>query len=205
MDPLSVLALSLGAGWASGLNLYAAVLTLGLLQDLGTIDLPPDLQILGSPVVLIVAGALYAIEFFADKIPGVSTGWDAVHTFIRIPLGAVLAAASVAHIGRDWALAAALLGGALAAGTHAAKAGSRAGLAVLPLPFAAWVASLGEDAAVVVGLWLALIHPVLFLGLLALFVAFLLWLLPKLFRAARSMFRTLGRLFGAAPSRTTEG
>lgn len=196
MDPLSVLALSLGAGWASGLNLYAAVLTLGLLQDLGTIDLPPDLQVLGSPVVLIVAGALYAVEFFADKIPGVSTAWDTLHTFIRIPLGAVLAAASVAHVGRDWALAAALLGGALAAGTHIAKAGSRAGLAILPLPFAAWVASLGEDAAVAVGLWLALVHPVIFLGVLALFVAFLLWLLPKLFRAIRSMFRTFGRWFG---------
>lgn len=205
MDPLSVLALSLGAGWASGLNLYAAVLTLGLLQDLGTVDLPPDLQVLGSPVVLIVAGALYAVEFFADKIPGVSTGWDAVHTFIRIPIGAVLAAASVAHIGRDWALAAALLGGALAAGTHVAKAGSRAGLAVLPLPFAAWVASLGEDAAVAVGLWLALVHPLVFLGLLALFVALLLWVLPKLFRAVRTMFRAIGRRFGAAPSRTTEG
>ncbi len=203
MDPLSVLALSLGVGWASGLNLYAAVLTLGLLQDMGVVVLPPDLQVLGSPVVLIVAGALYSIEFFADKIPGVSTAWDTLHTFIRIPLGAVLAAATVAHIGRDWAFAAALLGGALAAGTHVAKAGSRAALALFPLPFAAWAASLSEDAAVVVGLWLALGHPVLFLGLLALFVAVLLWALPRLFRAARGAVRTIGRWLGVAPSGTT--
>ena len=195
MDPLSVLALSLGAGWASGLNLYAAVLTLGLLQDFGAVTLPPDLQILGSPVVVITAGALYAVEFFADKIPGVSTAWDTLHTFIRIPVGALLAAASVAHLGPDWALAAALLGGALAAGTHFAKTGSRAALAVLPL--AAWVASLGEDAAVVVILWLALVHPIVLLGLLALFTALLVWLLPKLFRAVRGVFRAIGRRIGA--------
>ena len=195
MDPLSVLALSLGAGWASGLNLYAAVLTLGLLQDLGAVALPPDLQVLGSPVVVITAGALYALEFFADKIPGVSTAWDTLHTFIRIPAGALLAAASVAQLGHDWAFAAALLGGALAAGTHFAKTGSRAALAVLPL--AAWAAALGEDAAVVVILWLALAHPVVLLGLLALFVALLIWLLPKLFRAMRGLFRAIGRRIGA--------
>jgi Domain of unknown function (DUF4126) len=195
MDPLSVLALSLGAGWASGLNLYAAVLTLGLLQDFGAVILPPDLQILGSPVVVITAAALYAVEFFADKIPGVSTAWDTLHTFIRIPVGALLAAASVAHLGPDWALAAALLGGALAAGTHFAKTGSRAALAALPL--AAWVASLGEDAAVVVILWLALVHPIVLLGLLALFTALLAWLLPKLFRAVRGVFRAIGRRIGA--------
>lgn len=204
MDPLSALALSLGASWASGLNLYAAVLTLGVLQDLGVVALPPDLQVLGSPVVLLAAGALYALEFFADKIPGVSTGWDALHTFIRIPAGALLAAASVAPIGHDWALAAALLGGALAAGTHFAKAGSRASLALLPVPFAAWMASLGEDAAVVVLLWLAISHPIVFFGLLALFVAFLAWVLPKLFRALRGLLRTIGRWLGIARSRPND-
>lgn len=198
MDPLSLLALSLGAGWASGLNLYAAVLTLGVLQDLGIVALPPDLQVLGSPVVVVAAGGLYVLEFFADKVPAVSTAWDALHTFIRVPAGALLAAASMAHLGPDWALAAALLGGALAAGTHIAKFGGRAGLAVLPLPFAAWVASLGEDAAVVVGLWLALSHPVIFLGLLALFVALLAWLLPRLFRGARALLRFVGRRLGFA-------
>ena len=205
MDPLSVLALSLGTGWASGLNLYAAVLTLGVLQDLGVVALPPDLHVLGSPVVLIAAGALYVLEFFADKVPGVSTGWDALHTFIRIPAGALLAAASVAHMGRDWALAAALLGGALAAGTHLAKSGSRAALAVFPLPFAAWMASLGEDAAVVVLLWLAISHPVVFFGLLALFVAALAWVLPKLFRALRGLFCTIGRRLGVARSSANNG
>ncbi len=205
MDPLSVLALSLGAGWASGLNLYAAVLTLGLLQDLGAVSLPPELQVLGSPVVLVVAGVLYFLEFFADKVPGVSTAWDALHTFIRVPAGALLAAASVAHIGPDWALAAALVGGSLAAGTHVAKAGSRAALALLPLPFAAWLASMGEDVAVVVVLWLALSHPLVFFGLLALFVAGLIWVLPKLLRALRGLLRTVGRWVGVAPSRANDG
>lgn len=197
MSPLSALALSLGAGWASGLNLYAAVLTLGLMQDFGLMALPPDLQVLGSPVVVITAGALYALEFFADKIPGVSTAWDTLHTFIRIPAGALLAAAAVAHIGPDWALAAALLGGAVAAGTHFAKTGSRAALALLPLPFIAWAASLGEDAGAVVIVWLALSHPIVFLGLFALFLAFLIWALPKLFRAICALFRKIGRWLGA--------
>lgn len=210
MDPpaslaLGPLALSLAAGWASGLNLYAAVLTLGLLQDFGVVALPPDLQVLGSPVVLLTAAALYSLEFFADKIPGVSTTWDALHTFIRIPAGALLAAASVAPIGHDWMLAAALLGGALAAGTHFAKAGSRATLALLPLPFAAWMASLSEDAAAVVLLWLAISHPVVFFGLLALFLALLAWALPKLFRALRGLLRTIGRWLGIARSRPDGG
>ncbi|MBV8534064.1 MAG: DUF4126 domain-containing protein, partial [Alphaproteobacteria bacterium] len=157
---------------------------------------PPDLQVLGSPVVVITAGILYALEFFADKIPGVSTAWDTLHTFIRIPAGALLAAASVAQVGHDWAFAAALLGGALAAGTHFAKTGSRAALALLPLT--GWAASLGEDAAVVVILWLALAHPVVMLGLLALFIALMIWLLPKLFRAVRGVFRAVGRRRGAA-------
>src|SRR3954469_7278034 len=103
MDPISLIALTLGTGWASGINLYAAVLTLGLLHDFGWIALPPDLQFVGSPVVLVAAGVLYAVEFVADKIPGVSAVWDTVHTFIRIPAGALLAAASVADVSTEWA------------------------------------------------------------------------------------------------------
>src|SRR3954469_14408176 len=115
MDPISLIALTLGTGWASGINLYAAVLTLGLLHDVGWITLPPDLQFVGSPVVLIAAGALYGVEFRADKVPGVRAVWDAVPPFIRIPAGALLAAASVADVSTDWAFAAALAGGFIAA------------------------------------------------------------------------------------------
>lgn len=189
MDPISLIAVTLGTSWASGINLYAAVLTLGLLHDLGGIALPPDLQFLGSPVVLGVAGALYLIEFVADKIPGVSAAWDAVHTFIRIPAGALLAAASVADVGTDWAFAAALAGGFIAAGTHFTKAGSRLVLSASPEPVSGWLASLGEDVAVVAILWSALFHPLVFFGLLALFAAVVIWLLPKLIRGLRRGFQ----------------
>ena len=198
MDPISVIALSLGAGWASGLNLYAAVLTLGLLQDLGWVNLPPDLQVLGSPVVLTVVAVLYLVEFFADKVPGVSTAWNALHTFIRIPAGALLAAASVAGVDPDWALAAALIGGSVAAGTHAAKTGSRFALAMLPLPLAGMAISLGEDAAAVAIVWLALSHPIVLLVMLGLFVALLIWFLPRLFRLLRRMVQTVARWFSGA-------
>lgn len=204
MDPISVIALSLGAGWASGLNLYAAVLTLGILQDLGWVALPPGLQVLGSPVVLGAAAFMYGLEFFADKIPAVSTAWNALHTFIRIPAGALLAAASVAGVDPEWALAAALIGGSVAAGTHFAKAGSRFALAMLPLPFAGLAASLGEDVAAVAILWVALTHPVVLLVLLALFVALLIWLLPRLFRLAKRMFQTVARWIGGAKSSAAE-
>ncbi|HEX9461143.1 MAG TPA: DUF4126 domain-containing protein [Alphaproteobacteria bacterium] len=204
MDPISVIALSLGAGWASGLNLYAAVLTLGVLQDLGWVALSPHLQVLGSPIVLSAAAFMYGLEFFADKIPVVSTAWNALHTFIRIPAGAVLAAASVAGVDPEWALAAALIGGSVAAGTHFAKAGSRFALAMLPLPFAAVAASLGEDLAAVAILWVALTHPVVLLVLLALFMALLIWLLPRLFRLAKRMFQTIARWIGGANSSAAE-
>jgi Domain of unknown function (DUF4126) len=193
MDPISLIALSLGAGWASGLNLYAAVLTLGGLYDLGWIGLPPDLQVLGSPVVLATAAMLYVLEFGADKIPLVNTGWDALHTFIRIPAGALLAASSVADLGPEWTVAAALAGGSLAAGTHFAKAGSRALLATLPIPFLGFGASLGEDLAAVLIIWLAFAHPIALLVLLALFVALLIWLLPKLVRGIGALLRFFTR------------
>ncbi len=202
MDPISLIALTLGAGWASGINLYAAVLTLGLLHDAGWITLPPDLQFVGSPVVLVVAGVLYAVEFVADKIPGVSAAWDAVHTFIRIPAGALLAAASVADVGADWAFAAALAGGFIAAGTHLTKAGSRLVLSASPEPVSGWLASLCEDVAVVAILWFALYHPLVFFVLLALFVAAVAWLLPKLVRGLRNGVRRIAGWFrGASAAR----
>jgi len=194
MDPIAIIALSLGASWASGLNLYAAVLTLGILQDAGWVALPSHLQVLGSPVVLTVAAVLYLVEFFADKVPGVSTAWNAAHTFIRIPAAALLAAASVADIDPGWAFAAALIGGSVAAGTHFAKAGSR--LAVGLIPFTGLAASLAEDFSAVAIVWVALAHPVALLVLLALFVGLLIWLLPKLFAAVRRLAQTVAGWFG---------
>ncbi len=198
MGITETIALSMGAAWASGINLYATLLVLGFMGANGYVDLPPDLQILTDPLVMIAAGFMYAVEFFADKTPGVDTGWDAIHTFIRIPAGALLAAGAVAHVGPAAQLAAAIVGGTLAAGTHATKAGSRVLINTSPEPFSNWLASVGEDVAVVVGLWTALHHPWLFLALLVAFVIFAIWFLPRLWRAIKWVFARLRALFGGA-------
>ena len=149
METIDTIALMLGAAWASGINLYAAILVLGWLGGSGHIDLPPDLQVLSNPLVMLAAGGMYAVEFFADKVPGVDTGWDALHTFIRIPAGAVLAAGSVGEVGTGAQLAAGLVGGTLATGSHATKAGSRVLINTSPEPVSNWFASVGEDIAVI--------------------------------------------------------
>lgn len=192
-----IIALTLGVGWASGINLYAAIGVLGLLGATGNIDLPPDLQILADPLVIGAAVLMYAVEFFADKMPGVDSGWDGLHTFIRIPAGAVLAAGAVGEVGAGAELAAAIVGGSLAAGSHLTKTGSRALINTSPEPFSNWTASLVEDAAVIVGLWVALNHPLVFIALLALFIVLMIWLLPKLWRGVKRVSRFLGRLLGA--------
>ena len=126
METIDTIALMLGAAWASGINLYAAVLVLGWLGGSGHVDLPPDLQVLSNPLVMLAAGGMYAVEFFADKVPGVDTGWDALHTFIRIPAGALMAAGAAQglDVGPAAELAALLVGGGIAATSHATKAGS---------------------------------------------------------------------------------
>ena len=125
MDITQTIALTMGVAWASGINLYAAILMLGYLGTTGSIDLPPDLQVLGNPMVMLAAGLMFVIEFFTDKVPGVDSGWDAISTFIRIPAGAVLAAGAVGEVGTAAQLAAGIAGGALATGSHATKAGTR--------------------------------------------------------------------------------
>lgn len=201
MDLLTASALGLGAAWASGINLYAVVLTLGLMDAAGWIALPPDLQPLASPLVLSIAGALYAIEFLADKIPGVDHVWDAVHSFIRVPAGAVLAAASFGQVSPEWAIAAGLLGGTLALGSHLGKAGTRAAVNMSPEPFSTWTVSVLEDIAAVAAVIVALFHPLVFLVALAFIVALTLWLLPKLLRVAARLFGGLFRWLRGPPVR----
>ncbi|NIR32670.1 MAG: DUF4126 domain-containing protein [Gammaproteobacteria bacterium] len=193
MDIVQIIALTMGVAWASGINLYAAVFVLGYLGATGNIVLPPDLQILSEPVVLVAAAFMYCVEFFADKTPGVDTAWDAVHSFIRIPAGAVLAAGAVGPVDPAVQLAAALVGGTLAAGSHFVKAGSRVVINASPEPVSNWAASLGEDLAVVAGLWMALHYPWLFLLLLAVFVAAAVWLLPRLWHAIRAAVVRIAR------------
>lgn len=191
----SILALSMGVAWASGLNLYAAILTLGLLGYSGNLTLPTDLQVLANPVVLFAAGAMYLIEFAADKVPGVDNAWDTLHTFIRIPAGAALAAGAVGAVDPAVTLAAALVGGSLAASTHATKAGSRALINTSPEPFSNWVASLSEDALAVAGIWTALHYPWLFVVFLILFIILMIWLLPKIWRGVSRLIAALRSLF----------
>jgi hypothetical protein len=190
------LALTLGAGWASGINLYATILVLGFLGAAGRVDLPQGLEILSDPLVMFAAGAMYLVEFFADKIPGFDTVWDTLHTFIRIPAGAMLAAGAVGDIGPGAEMAAALMGGGLAAATHAAKAGTRVLINASPEPFTNWTASVTEDVGVVAGIWAAVMHPAVFLVLLALFLLLLVWVLPKLWRGIKRVLGAVGRLFG---------
>ena len=190
-ETIATIAVALGASWASGLNTYAAVLILGAAQAFGLVTLPHDLQVLGSPWVLGVAALLFVLNFFADKIPYVDSLNDALHTFVRIPAGALLAYGAADQIGPEAAVIAALLGGTLAAGTHIAKTGTRALINSSPEPFSNIAASLAEDVSVIGGLMLAITHPITFLCLLALFVLLLVWLLPKLIRLAMVPLRRL--------------
>jgi hypothetical protein len=197
MDDLTqTLALTLGASWASGINLYAAILVLGFLGATGSLDLPAGLEILSDPLVMLAAGAMYLVEFVADKVPGVDSAWDGLHTFIRIPAGALMAAGAVGDIGPAGNLAVALLGGGVAAASHAAKAGTRVLINTSPEPFTNWTASVAEDLGVLGGLLIANKHPAVFLVLLALFFILLVWLLPKLWRGIKGVFGAIGRFFG---------
>ena len=204
MDQLAevtrTIALTMGVAWASGINLYAAILTLGLLGASGNMDLPPGLELLANPVVIFAAGAMYVLEFVADKIPGVDTAWDGLHTFIRIPAGALLAAEAVGNVDPAVSLAAALVGGAVSATTHAAKAGTRVLVNTSPEPFSNSIVSLTEDAAVIGGVYLATAYPLAFLVIFALMLAFLAWFLPRLWRGITSAFAKLRAWLGGRPA-----
>ncbi len=192
-DTLATLAIALGASWASGINPYATILLMGAAQRLGLVTLPGDLQVLGSYWVLGVAALLFALNFLADKIPFIDSINDALHTFVRIPAGALLAFGAADQLGPEAAAIAGLLGGTLAAGSHIAKTGTRALINTSPEPFSNIAASVAEDGMVIGGLLLALAHPITFLCLLGLFVVALAWLLPKLVRLALLPFRRVMR------------
>ncbi|WP_330110783.1 DUF4126 domain-containing protein [Methylophaga thalassica] len=196
MEAVNIIALSMGAAWASGINLYATIFMLGYMGMTGNIVLPDELQLLTDPMVMAAAGFMYCVEFFADKIPGVDSGWDTMHTFIRIPAGAMLAAGAVGDVSPAVELTAALLGGTLAAGSHATKAGSRLLINTSPEPVTNWAASISEDLLVIAGLWTALHHPVLFLIALVLFVVLMIWLLPRLWRLLKAIFQKVGAWLG---------
>lgn len=197
---INTISLTMGAAWASGINLYATIFMLGILGANNVIALPPSLELLTNPLVIGAAGIMYFVEFFADKIPAVDSTWDAVHTFIRIPLGALLAAGAVGEVNPAVTTAAFLLGGTMAAGTHAAKAGTRVLINTSPEPFTNIAASVTEDVAVVGGLWAALNYPLVFIAFIVAFALFLIWALPKLWRGIKKVFGAIARLFRGAPA-----
>ena len=186
----ATIALVAGLAWASGLRLYLTLFAIGLLSHFQLVVLPPALEVLGHPWVLTASGIMVIVEFLADKLPGFDSVWDGVHTFIRIPAGAILASAAVGYADPVLVAVAAILGGAIASGAHLAKAGTRALINTSPEPFSNWTASLGEDALLVGGLWLMFMHPLLFLVALLVFIALVIWLVPKFFRAVRELFRS---------------
>ena len=204
MNELTPYILAAALAWASGIRLYAVLFVVGLAGKLGWLTLSPDMAVLSHPWVLGASACLLLIEFFADKIPALDSVWDAVHTFVRIPGGALLAAGIIApQDGAAWALAAGLLGGTITAGTHFTKAGGRAMVNMSPEPFSNWGTSLLEDGLVVFGLWLAFSHPILFGCLLVLFLALVIWLLPKIWRAFAKILRVTAGRMRPAPSATT--
>jgi hypothetical protein len=192
VNPLQTLGLALGAGFSSGLNLYATVATLGLLQRFGVIHLPASMQVLSHPWVLGIALALYAIEFLADKIPYVDTVWDAVHTLIRPPAAALLAYSATVAAPPEWRWSAALLAGGVALTSHATKASTRAAVNTSPEPFSNWLLSLGEDALAVWLTWMATVHPTATILVVTLLIALAGFLLFHLFRFLR---RSVQRMF----------
>lgn len=199
MDTLQSVALAAGLAWGSGIRLYAVLFLAGLMARLGYVELPPALQLLTHTAVLGASGFMFAIEFFADKVPGLDTLWDAAHTFIRIPAGALLAALALADQDPALILAAAILGGTLASAVHLTKAGSRALINASPEPFSNWTASFGEEALLLGGLWAAFMHPLFFLAGLAIFLLLAAWLLPKIWRGLRAVWRRLQTLLSRQP------
>jgi hypothetical protein len=204
MGAIEALTLAMGTAWTSGINLYATVAALGIAGRMQMIQLPPDLEVLTHPAVIAVACVMYAVEFFADKIPFVDSGWDMLHTFIRVPAGAVLAARSLGDINPALELAALLAGGTVALVAHGTKTTARLAINASPEPFSNWFASIMEDLAVLGGIWMIFNHPVVMLILLFGFLVLVGWLIPKLFRLAKLGFQALRtRLGGARPGPTS--
>ena len=198
LDSASLLAIAAALGWASGLRLYAVVFLTGMAGFLGWVELPSGLKLLQSPVMLGASGLMLCVEFFADKIPGVDTLWDLIHTLVRIPAGAALAAAVFGADQSSWAMAAALMGGTLAATSHIAKATTRAALNTSPEPFSNVAMSLLGDGLVPASLWLSWAHPALFFAVLAVALVVMVALTWVLAKFVRQLARRVSNLFAAA-------
>lgn len=191
MGTLEALSLAMGTAWTSGINLYATVAALGIANRMEMIQLPQNLEALSHPGVIAIACVMYLIEFFADKVPYVDSGWDALHTFIRVPAGAILAAQSLGDMNPALELMALLAGGSVALVAHGTKATARLAINASPEPFSNWFASVGEDVTVFGSIWLMFNHPIIMLVLILTFLALVVWLMPKIYRLAKRGFQAL--------------
>ncbi len=193
----------MGTAWTSGINLYATVAALGIANRMEMIHLPQNLEVLSHPGVIAIACVMYLIEFFADKVPYVDTGWDALHTFIRVPAGAILAAQSLGDMNPALELMALLAGGSVALVAHGTKATARLAINASPEPFSNWFASVVEDVAVFGSIWLMFNHPIIMLALVLTFLALVVWLVPKFYRLAKRGFQALrDKMRGVKPDQT---
>lgn len=195
MEWFSTLSLALGSAWTSGINLYATVTVLGLLQKFGGTDLPGGLDALDNWWIIGIAGFLYLVEFFADKIPYVDSVWDAIHTFIRVPAGAVVAYTATNQADQTVTIVATLLGGGLALSSHGTKAAIRAGANLSPEPVSNWILSIVEDIIAFAGTLLAVFAPIVIAIGLGIFAIFFVWFAPKVFRAFRRIFSAVRAFF----------
>ena len=200
MGTIEALSLAMGTAWTSGINLYATVAALGIANRLEMIHLPQNLEALSHPGVIAIACIMYFIEFFADKVPYLDTGWDALHTFIRVPAGAILAARSLGDLNPALELMALLAGGSIALIAHGTKATTRLAINASPEPFSNWAASITEDLTVFGSLWLMFNHPIVMIILVLVFLALVAWLVPKIYRLAKRGFQALrNKMRGVKP------
>ena len=192
---IATLALTMGSAWAAGINLYATIAILGTLGLTGNMVLPEQLMVLQNPMVIGAAALMYLVEFFADKTPGVDTGWDTIHSLIRIPAGVMLAAGAVGDVNPAMVITAGILGGGVAATTHSIKAGTRVLINTSPEPFSNWTASVVEDLAVIGGIFAMLRYPLAFLVFFVAFVLTAIWILPKIWAGVKIVFQTVVGFF----------
>jgi len=203
MGTIEAISLAMGTAWTSGINLYATVAALGIARQMELIQLPQNLEVLAHPAVIAIACIMYVIEFFADKVPYLDSGWDALHTFIRVPAGAILAARALGDMNPALELAAMLAGGSIALAAHGTKATVRLAINASPEPFSNWTASVTEDVAVFGGIWMIFNHPIVMIVLVVAFIGLGVWILPKIIRMAKRGFQALrDRMRGVKPDQT---
>lgn len=195
MEWFATLSLALGTAWTSGINLYATVTVLGLLQKFGWAKLPGGLDVLDHWAIIGVAGFLFLVEFFADKVPYVDSVWDAIHTFIRVPAGVIVAYAATSELDPGIYIPAALLGGGLAFSSHGTKAAVRVGANLSPEPVSNWVLSIIEDIIAFIGTLLAVFAPVIIAIVLVVFVILFVWAFPKIVQALKKALQTAAAAF----------